>query len=50
MFTNDTYMSTVSYACHNGFTEVGGDTVRHCMEDKEWNGTSLQCKGGSSVV
>ena len=38
------FMTTATYSCDTGYALVGGDTVRTCAGDREWNGTAPICE------
>jgi len=45
-----TYMSRVTYSCHNGYKVVEGDEVRICGENGAWSGESPKCESKFNVV
>ena len=39
------FMTTATYSCDTGYALVGGDIMRTCVGDREWNGTAPICDG-----
>ena len=41
---NDQSLNSVAtYSCNSDYSLEGGNSVRHCQSDREWNGTAPSC-------
>ena len=48
--TGDTYASSITLICEDGYKQIDGDAIHTCQFDGQWSGIKLECQGDDTVM